>query len=62
MILSEDERNQLVADIEEQVDIAKNALQKITQLADGKDGNVIFLALSKMKDLDLIVKCVKINK
>lgn len=62
MTLSDEARKQLVHDVEEQVAIAKNALQRIAELADGKDGNVIFLALHKKNDLDLIVKCAKINK
>lgn len=56
------ERNQFVHDVEEQVTVAKNALQKIAEIADGKDGNVIFLALYKKDDLDTIIKCAKINK
>lgn len=62
MTLSDEERKQFVHDVEEQVAIAKSALQRIAELADGKDGNVIFLALHKKNDLDLIVKCAKINK
>ena len=61
MSLTDAERKKLVYDIEEQVSIAKNALQKIAELADGKDGNVIFLALHKKDDLDLITKCAKIS-
>ena len=62
MTLSDEARKQLVHDVEEQVAIAKNALQRIAELADGKDGNVIFLALHKKNDIDLIVKCAKLNK
>lgn len=62
MTLSDEARKQLVRDVEEQVTIAKNALQRIAELADGKDGNVIFLALHKKDDLDLITKCARINK
>lgn len=60
--MTEEEHNVFVQQIEEQVKIAKNALDKITHIADGKDGNVIFLALYKKDDLDTIVKCAKIKK
>lgn len=60
--MNDEERKQFVNKVEEQVNIAKEALQRIAELADGKDGNVIFLALSKKNDLDIIVKCAKINK
>lgn len=60
--MNNEERKQFVNKVEEQVNIAKKALQRIAELADGKDGNVIFLALSKKNDLDIIVKCAKINK
>lgn len=60
--MTEEEYNVFVKQIEEQVEIAKNALDKITHIADGKNGNVIFLALSKKRDLDIIVKCAKIKK
>ena len=60
--MNAEERKQFVNKVEEQVNIAKEALQRIAELADGKDGNVIFLALSKKSDLDIIVKCAKINK
>lgn len=60
--MNEEERKQFVNKVEEQVNIAKEALQRIAELADGKDGNVIFLALYKKDDLDTIVKCAKINK
>lgn len=60
--MNDEERKQFVAKVEEQVNIAKEALQRIAELADGKDGNVIFLALYKKGDLDTIVKCAKINK
>lgn len=62
MIMNDEERKRFVNKVEEQVNIAKEALQRIAELADGKDGNVIFLALSKKGDLDVIVKCAKINK
>ena len=60
--MNDEERKQFVNKGEEQVNIAKEALQRIAELADGKDGNVIFLALYKKDDLDTIVKCAKINK
>lgn len=60
--MNKEERKQFVNKVEEQVNIAKEALQRIAELADGKDGNVIFLALYKKDDLDTIVKCAKINK
>lgn len=60
--MNEEERKQFVNKVEEQVNIAKKALQRIAELAYGKDGNVIFLALYKKRDLDTIVKCAKINK
>lgn len=60
--MTEEEHNVFVQQIEEQVEIAKNALDKITHIADGKDGNVIFLALYKKDDLDTIVKCAKLTK
>lgn len=60
--MNDEERKQFVNKVEEQVNIAKEALQRIAELADGKDGNVIFLALYKKDDLDTIVKCAKINK
>lgn len=60
--MNDGERKQFVNKVEEQVNIAKKALQRIAELADGKDGNVIFLALYKKDDLDTIVKCAKINK
>lgn len=60
--MNNEERKQFVAKVEEQVNIAKEALKRIAELADGKDGNVIFLALYKKDDLDTIVKCAKINK
>lgn len=59
--MTNEEHSVFVQQIEEQVEIAKNALDKITHIADGKNGNVIFLALSKKRDLDVIVKCAKIN-
>ena len=62
MKLPDTVRNKFIQDVEEQITIAKNALQKIAELADGKDGNVIFLALSKKDDLDIIIRCAKINK
>lgn len=62
MVMNDEERKQFVNKVEEQVNIAKEALQRIAEFADGKDGNVIFLALSKERDLDIIVKCAKINK
>lgn len=60
--MTNEEHSVFVQQIEEQVEIAKNALDKITHIADGKDGNVIFLALAKKDDLDIIVKCAKIQK
>ena len=60
--MNDEERKQFINKVEEQVNIAKEALQRIAELADGKDGNVIFLALYKKDDLDTIVKCAKINK
>lgn len=60
--MNDEERKQFVSKVEEKVNIAKEALQRIAELADGKDGNVIFLALYKKDDLDTIVKCAKINK
>ena len=60
--MSDEERKQFVNKVEEQVNIAKEALQRIAELADGKDGNVAFLALYKKDDLDTIVKCAKINE
>lgn len=60
--MTNEEYNIFVKQIEEQVEIAKNALDKIMHIADGINGNVIFLALSKKRDLDIIVKCAKINK
>ena len=62
MVISDAERRQLITEVDEQVAIAKKALKRVAELADGKDGNVIFLALSKSKDLDIISKCVRINK
>lgn len=60
--MNDEERKQFVNKVDKQVNIAKEALQRIAELADGKDGNVIFLALYKKDDLDTIVKCAKINK
>lgn len=60
--MTKQEHFELVSAVEEQVNIAKSALTKIMNLADGKDGNVIFLAKYKRDDLDTIVKCVKIQK
>lgn len=60
--MNDEERKQFVNKVEEQVNIAKEALQRIAELADGKDGNAILLALYKKDDLDTIVKCAKINK
>lgn len=61
--MNDEERKQFVNKVEKQVNIAKEALQRIAELADGKkDGNVIFLALYKKDDLDTIVKCAKISK
>lgn len=60
--MTDEDYRVFVQQIEEQVKIAKDALDKITHIADGKDGNVIFLALSKKDDLDIIVKCAKIRK
>ena len=56
-----EERNQFVTGVQEQVDIAKNALQKIMELSDGKDGNVAFLASYEIKNLEKIVKCANLN-
>ena len=60
-MISPQEREKLIIDVTEQVEIAKTALQKVAELADGKDGNVIFLALHKKDDLDIIVKCAKLG-
>lgn len=57
-----EERNQFVADVKEQVDVAKNALQKIIDLSEGKDGNVMFLANYELSKLDSMVKCAKIPR
>ena len=56
-----EERNQFVADVQEQVDIAKSALQKIVELSDGKDGNTAFLASYEIKNLEKLVKCANLN-
>lgn len=55
-----EEQNQFVIDVQEQIDIAKAALQKIIDLSKGKDGNVRFLASYELSRLDSIVKCAKI--
>jgi len=60
--MTDSEHQELVNAIEEQINIAKNALTKIMELADGKDGNVIFLANYKRDDLDVILKCAKIRR
>ena len=60
--MTDEEYSVFVQQVEEQVKIAKNALDKITHIADGKDDNVIFLALYKKDDLDTIVKCAKIRR
>ncbi len=59
--MTAEERNNYVDTVQKYVDVAKDALQKIAEISDGKDGNVIFLALHKKDDLDTIVKCAKIN-
>ena len=51
-----------VNSVQEQVDIAKAALQKIIDLSEGKDGNVMFLAEHEMRKLDSIINCAKIPR
>lgn len=50
-----------IAIIEKKVDAAKSLLDDICHIADGKDGNVAFLANYKSNDLDTIVKCAKLK-
>lgn len=50
-----------IAIIEKKVDSAKSLLDDICHIADGKDGNVAFLANYKSNDLDTIVKCAKLK-
>lgn len=47
--------------VEEKVEAAKSLLDDICHIADGKDGNVAFLANYKSNDLDTIVKCAKLK-
>lgn len=50
-----------IAIIEKKVDAAKSLLDDICHIADGKDGNVVFLAHYKSNGLDTIVKCAKLK-
>ena len=50
-----------IALVEEKVEAAKSLLDDVCHISDGKDGNVIFLAIAKKKDLDIIVKCAKLR-
>ena len=62
MVMSEIDRERFVSQIRQKVEIAKTALQEIVEIADGKDENVVLLALYRIKELDTIVKCAEINK
>ena len=50
-----------IALVEEKIEAAKALLDDVCHIADGKDGNVILLALARKKDLDIIVKCAKLR-
>ena len=47
--------------VKEQTQIAKDALKKICELADGVDGNVCFLAIHELKQLDRIPHCAELK-
>lgn len=61
-MMTEQEFTEYVNSVSEQVDIAKAALQKIINLSEGKDGNVMFLAEHELRILDSIVNCAKIPR
>lgn len=50
-----------IAIIEKKVEAAKALLNDVCHIADGKDGNVVFLAHYRSKELDTIVKCAKLK-
>lgn len=47
--------------IEDAVNNIKKELDRIAEIADGKDGNVCFLALFQKDEADRIVKCANIR-
>ena len=50
-----------IALIEEKMEAAKTLLNEVAQIADGKKEIIVFIAKSRMKDLDTIVRCAKIG-
>lgn len=50
-----------ITQIENEINRCKQHLDNVMRIADGKDGNVIFLAKYKKDDLDVILKCAKIK-
>ena len=53
--------NEDITMIEEAVNNIKKEYDRIAKIADGKNGNVIFLALYRKEDVDTIVKCANIR-
>ena len=50
-----------IKQIEEEARLAIIHLQKINEIAEGKDNNVAFLAEYRSSDIDAIVRCAKIK-
>ena len=56
------EHAKFMAEIKEQIDIAKQALQRIADMSDGVDGAVGYMALYRRDNLDMILACADMHR
>ena len=61
MKILQEEKESFVKEIEKEVNIAKDALNRVLEMSKGKDNNVAFLAKYERDSLDRIIKCARIN-
>lgn len=57
----QEEKESFVKEVEKEVNIAKDALNRVLEMSRGKDNNVAFLAKYESDSLNRIIKCVRIN-
>lgn len=55
------EKESFVKEVEKEVNIAKDALNRVLEMSKGKDNNIAFLAKYERDSLDRIIKCARIN-
>lgn len=57
----QEEKESFVKEIEKEINIAKDALNRILEMSKGKDNNVAFLAKYERDSLDRIIQCARIK-